>query len=1533
MYIQPQVQVFQEFRQLPTEVVKNLNAFVFGPNYELMRYGQPSEKLLIGLGAYNANSDMPYSYPNQPAGTTIDLNYVKLYMDDVWAQYAAIAASVVDPLVVQSSNARNKFRAMPRIDTATAPATSNGVTMSVGGCYHDGPELPETVYFWPTGGAVDGYLSRLLARTSLWDIEDSTLAHRALTSGANGTTALLASENPLGSGVKMQGPYGIVFDLDTGARQASVLTYTGQPTDDTDVIVLGSTFTFKASGAVAPEVNKGDTARATYDNLRMQMEATLAGNPAFAEVIHVHGATTATGTIIVVGTGVLTITGDADNRTIYATDDFASVRQPVVLTVKNTTGTAQFTLTVADEAIAARADRAIDDGVPTTVELLDGNEGIGSLPAVGATWETGVEDKLTLIYSPGVTTLGELYNAIVSDSDITAIFDVSAIDGSVDATVDLVVDESSAPEAFGIDIKMIPDVYRVRVLANEITWKTGNGYTHSNLFKGRGVVLNDTIRYSVLAPDALTYTGTSKVAGFEADTIAAVLAKPTVDATNAVAAGGEQLVPHTGSVDLLQPGTDNDKNYTGTVFALSDAVQYYPGAYAAGILSESFSVTITTAGAAGVAKATVATQNGTYSRVNVPIIPINWDAANPTYKAMMYLGENLWAEFTGSETLEFVLGDIFEFSAAIDAPWAVVANRRILSGGTYTGVSDTTYKLEVTRGGVFNRAVNAIDGMQTPTKAIISYSDVLVVADTLDIGGLTFEVVSGGSPAAGNIAVDINGIAAKDDQFQELVDVINVQDVGLYASLDADADTVTIRGAYTLINGATENLTNATLAVQTALLVPSIDFTNDWTGGDVDDEYVLRCTQAGTIATARFSLESQNGDNVSLVQFGGSGVGYKINLGTVGMEGYFTVSGATFTLGDFWIITVKAARPQVTISDSVGTDQGGVVVVEQDTEFDVGLLGVTAVFHANPNNAGGFTTGGGLVTGDIFYIAATAAKEGPIKTLILADDLPVEATPGLTVDISGTVPVYNANYEPSAFAAWLYLVQNGASVTSKRLQSPPERNWLGTASDVTVYGGIQVQDPTWTENDGSMPWLDVYAGALYLEYRALLPDYSNGVYSLTDINDVVTELGVQSIDNPLAQGVHDALLNSGGKAVYFMAVPSDDLAGYQAVLDQAAKTDVLYGFAPLSRDPAIIEAVATHVVALSSATEKRWRRVFAGVELPVAKVAMDASTFTPPGTNWLATIKDNPSIVGTQNTLVEVTNGTPRLLRDVVAGDTVRCLFSTDAWGDSSYQDYVVAEVLTESKLLLESGPAIPVSVAAKIEIWHPLTTNEIAEEVAAQSLAYATKYTADHGNARICNVFPDVAYTDGVALTSEFMAAGIAGLESSVAPQQGLTNIELAGFDDLPAVYATFTRDQLNQMAGAGTMIVMQNMAGDTVYIRHQVTTATSEGNLHTQELSVGKNLDAISYYFANSLAPFIGRYNITKELLTVIETQIQDGLNYLGSNRTAVGLLGPMIILGDNTKINSVAQHPTLKDHVYASVDLELPLPVNVIQLHLVV
>ena len=1404
-YIQPQVTVSQVFKQLPNNVVANQNALVFGPNYQLFRYAQSTEKALIGLGAYNPSVVTTYGYPSQPAGSTVDLNYVKLVMDNVLAQYASIVSGATAPLVVVSNTELNKLRAMPAIESVelqTVPDT--GVTALTGGYFNGGPNLPDALYFWPTGGAKGGIFSVLPTDAAVLD-------YRAGVSGNTGVVDVPA--NALTSGVKVEGPFGMIFDFNTATRKGGSVAFTGKPSDTNTITIGGTTFTFKNTPAGAHDVKIGSTAQACYQNLRYAVES--AGLASVSAVVIIPGGTTAAGTMYVTGTSALTMTlGTLSNATLTAVGVFNSFRQPVTLTFADDAATGYFTLAVSKTLLPSAIDFGVDAGTPVKVEYSYTSAGIT------VAWNPTTA-KLSIGFQQGVSTLGDIRAALLADSDVAALFTVSELSGATTAQADKVFDETGVFYfADSVAITMVPDGLRVKVLPNEVTFATGNGFsTSAAYFKSRGVRVGDRLGYSVLGTDAVVHTGMTKVAGYEADVLAPVIGAPATGASNAATQAGTDLSLTTSL--LITAGSDNQRNFAGYVQALDADVQFFPGSYSAGVLADDYTVTITQSGLAGAALATVTSASGLQTWTDVPIVA----AVGPAI-GQIYLGQNMYMVFTqnGAGDAIFQLGDTFSFAKNVQAPFVAVTSDKVVVSGEYAGPSNTTYRLEVTRGGVFERVVNVIPGLD---------------------------------------------LAA------------------------------------------------------TAALTIVVDWTA-WLPGDADDEYILTCTKAGTITTAQFKLVSQRGDNVASLKFSGSGDAYTRTLGAQGLYCYMTATGS-FVVGDSFVVLVNGCRPQVRVTDSAGIDQSKVVTVADGSVFDVGLYGVVAEFASDLDTLAGLAPDGGLTLGDVFYIPATAAAEGPIKTLVLADDLPAEVVTGLTVTNSGSTPVVVPNYAPTAFSTTYLLLQASTEITSEQIQNPPNYNWQAALTGVTLNSGIQVQDGSWVNTDGSLPWMNVNSGTMYLQYRALLSAYTDAIYSLTDINDVVTELGTISPDNPLAQGVYNALLNSGSQPVYFMATPSDDLAGYAAVLNQAAKTSNVYALAPLNRSSAVQDAIVAHVMSLSTETAKHWRVCGLGLSMTPAVAVVSAATYTTPGTDWTATITQNPLAIGTAYTLVTFTNGTPNLLATVKVGDTVKAAFATDAWGNQTNQTYTVASVKSNTQLLLVSGPAAPVAVAAKTEVWHTYSTGEQATIVAAAAGHY--------DNRRVISIFPWVAYSAGVAQTSEFIAAAVAGLISSTPPQQGLTTIELNGFDDIPLTYSTFSTDQLNTMAAGGAFIVMQDSVGGAVYIRHQITSASPDGNLLTAELSITRDLDAISYYFANTLAPYVGRYNITDELLTVISTQIQNGLNYLGSAQVAAGLLGPMVILGSNTKINSVVQHPTLLDHILASVDLELPIPANVIQLQLVV
>ena len=216
-----------------------------------------------------------------------------------------------------------------------------------------------------------------------------------------------------------------------------------------------------------------------------------------------------------------------------------------------------------------------------------------------------------------------------------------------------------------------------------------------------------------------------------------------------------------------------------------------------------------------------------------------------------------------------------------------------------------------------------------------------------------------------------------------------------------------------------------------------------------------------------------------------------------------------------------------------------------------------------------------------------------------------------------------------------------------------------------------------------------------------------------------------------------------------------------------------------------------------------------------------------------------------------------------------------------------------------------------------------------AQAVANESSRLANH---RVYNVFPgSLRDISGQTVDGMYAAAAVCGLACSVLPQQPITNVEVEGFLDIPATYAEYSRADLDTIAGGGTLIVMQDRAGGVIYVRHQISTAYAKGEgVATAELSMVRNLDSISYYFANRFAPYIGKYNITPDLLAELKAVLHDGLSFLKTATEGNRLIGPQL-LDEGTEIKSIYQHPQQKDHVSANIILNLPAPFNNFDLYL--
>ena len=499
-------------------------------------------------------------------------------------------------------------------------------------------------------------------------------------------------------------------------------------------------------------------------------------------------------------------------------------------------------------------------------------------------------------------------------------------------------------------------------------------------------------------------------------------------------------------------------------------------------------------------------------------------------------------------------------------------------------------------------------------------------------------------------------------------------------------------------------------------------------------------------------------------------------------------------------------------------------------------------------------------------------------------------------------------------------------------------NWKTYADEysdkygINVFEDMQVYYGNW---DPSNTYYSVVSAKLYLQYRALLRDTAKDITTVDHHTHVEAQLGTIHPDNPLAFGVYLAALNSGDRLVYYCGVDTNDLSGYNEVLGKASLTDEVYFIVPLTKDEEVIDSVKGHCKDMSTKYNKLWRIGFVCKEAPTIDMIYDASANVDNEPFYAkfsqSKVKDDHGAYNVMQFMWDETdpraNTVVRCNTEVEDGDVVRVYTGDveDTWDETKgYTEYQVRKVLSNTVLVLSEGvywPGIDYSKHYKVELYRKLSHLRQAKYIADESSRLATR--------RMYNVFPTVAVTGGVAFGGEFLAAAAAGLASSVLPQQPITNVEINGVSDIPIVYQTFTREELDTIAEGGTFIIMQDRPGSKVYVRHQISTAYRENNLLTAELSITKNLDSISYYFAKLFANLIGRYNITPELINVVRVRLENGLQAL-ETQTYAGLYGPQV-LAEGTEILSLRQSETNKDHIIAQVHLNLPVPFNYFDLDL--
>jgi hypothetical protein len=592
----------------------------------------------------------------------------------------------------------------------------------------------------------------------------------------------------------------------------------------------------------------------------------------------------------------------------------------------------------------------------------------------------------------------------------------------------------------------------------------------------------------------------------------------------------------------------------------------------------------------------------------------------------------------------------------------------------------------------------------------------------------------------------------------------------------------------------------------------------------------------------------------------------------------------------------------------------------------IGSKGTTILFHGTgaasisssvSQSGGDYDTSlvsydpvAGLRKGDKYFVPVTAQKNGRVSTLILGHTI---------LDDLQTAPDLDLT---------LYITKPELEIRKERIETPPILNWEPdpAAEDnpelltqICIHDGITAYDESYTSGGDPVP-LPVASGAeIFVEFSEFLSTWCDKVGSLRDVADIDLIPGPLDPGNPLKWGVFKALSNSNSTAVKFTAVCNpDDIDDWINVLEVIKGRDDVYGLVPLTRDRTVWDLFQAHVNAQSAADIGFWRVAWFSPTVDQDQELVGINT-SDDSELVLATLDDDPFSTGTQYTWLKVTSENINLLEAGIApGDTVRYLYTSDGFGNEEFTEFTVDQVINADTIRLFTGHASAIAVPSKVEIYHSLSKTEYANELVTIAQSFSDR--------RIRCTWPDIVGSSGEDTNGYYMSCALAGLRSGIVPHRSMTNLEIAGFDDVNRSDEFFTATQIDILRNGGVWVVTTDRDG--TIITHLGETTDVSGLAQREEMVVS-NVDSISFLIKNRLQIFIGQANVTPSALKLIQIELTSIIEFLKVNGYTEMLGGQLI----DATIRAIRQHPLLKDRVTVILDLEIPFPINNIEVFLFV
>jgi hypothetical protein len=558
--------------------------------------------------------------------------------------------------------------------------------------------------------------------------------------------------------------------------------------------------------------------------------------------------------------------------------------------------------------------------------------------------------------------------------------------------------------------------------------------------------------------------------------------------------------------------------------------------------------------------------------------------------------------------------------------------------------------------------------------------------------------------------------------------------------------------------------------------------------------------------------------------------------------------------------------------------------------------GISVVFGAiassNPLHSG-------FVANDTLSFTINPAAAGAVRTMILADryssNFPVQR-----VRLSKVKTVEIPAFQP---------------ITTNR-------NWVLTNPDDSEIRAIQFNSSNVLISDSSVVGTAyVTAGKLYAQYRSVLA-LPRDVGSVNTLADITSQLGTIDAANPLAYAVFKAFTNANGATVHYIPIVSDSLNGHRGYADAislAKGNRNCYSLVPLSASSEVWNAFVAHVLDESAPEAGRYRILWIAPEINRHFKIQD-SAVGDSSTRLMANIT---AITGEDGRyqIVSLPNIDSKFTETTKVGDWVRVTYGNDAFGNATFKEYKIVSVIDNTTLKVSSSTVITPG-DYKIEIYRDLTSAEMADKY----VQIAGQYSSERVFAVVPNRGVDGFRVDGKPVKNYHIAAAFAGLRSGSRPHQPLSNVELVGFDGINATVPAFNETDLDTLRDGGIWVVVTNDEGKT-YVERQLSTSTFD--IFRKEQSVTCNIDSMSFSIGDGLKNLVGRVNITDGNLSLVRASLVSILTSF-MNATGSETIGAQLA---SYTIDQIFVPSTANDTIKAKISISVPLPMNIIDITIVV